>query len=120
MGSYRDLKIYKMAEELDDRIFHLTINFPKPELYSLVDQIRRSTHSITSNIAEGYGRKVYQQEYMRFLTFSRASCHESREHLRTSFKRNYCSEEEFKNLDDKFDHLGRMLTMLMRRIKDSL
>lgn len=116
MQSYRDLEVYKIAEELDDTIFQMTSKFPKSELYSLVDQIRRSTHSIVANIAEGFGRKVYQQEYARFLTFSRASCHESREHLKTSFKRNYCSEGEFKVLDDKFDHLGRMLTLLIRRI----
>lgn len=120
MNSYRDLEVYKIAQELDEAIFELTNKFPKNELYSLSDQIRRSTHSITANIAEGFGRKFYKQEYMRFLTFSRASCHESREHLKTSFKRSYCSEDEFYLLDDKFDHLGKMLTLLIRKIKLSI
>lgn len=117
MSSYQNLKVYQVAKEVDEKIFELTNTFPKYELYSLTDQIRRSTHSIVSNIAEGFGRKFYKQEYIRFLTFSRGSCNESREHLKASLTRGYCSKANFDILDDKLDHLGRMLTMLIKKIK---
>lgn len=118
MGSYRDLKVYQLAEDLDNQIFSLSIKFPKSETYGLTDQIRRSTHSIIANIAEGYGRRFYPQEYARFLTFSQASSHESREHLKAALSRNYCSKTDFNNLDDKLDHVGKMLTLLIRKIRN--
>jgi len=121
MSSYRDLKVFAIAEEVDNEIFLLTKRFPKPEIYSLTDQIRRSTHSIVANIAEGYGRKFYPQEYARFLTFSQASSHESCEHLKAALRRSYCSKEEYIILDDKLDHIGKMLTLLIRKVRgDSL
>lgn len=103
---------------MDKEIFLLTVKFPKTEAYGLIDQLRRSVHSIVANIAEGFGRRYYQAEYARFLTFARASCHESREHLDAAFSRNYCSLEEFKALDDKLDHAGRMLTRCSLRRSD--
>jgi len=118
MSSYRDLKVYLLAEKLDNEIFLLTKRFPKIEIYSLTDQLRRSTHSIVANIAEGYGRRFYPQEYARFLTFAQASCHESQEHLKAGLKRNYCTMEEFSILDDKLDHVGKMLTLLIRKVRN--
>lgn len=117
MLGYRNLRVYILAEELDRSIFRLTRKFPKSEIYSLIDQFLRSVHSIISNIAEGYGRRSYPREYVRFLIFAQASCHESREHLKTAFNRNYCSKEDFSDLDDKFDHIGKMLTLLIKKVK---
>ena len=117
MTGYRNLRVYILAEELDKAIFQLTRKFPKSEIYSLTDQFLRSTHSITSNIAEGFGRRSYPREYVRFLIFSQASCHESREHLKTAFNRKYCLGKDFLTLDDKFDHIGKMLTLLIKKIK---
>lgn len=114
---YRDLNVYKLAKDTDERIFDLTLQFPKSEVYNLTDQIRRSVHSIIANIAEGYGRRSYPQEYIRFLVFAQASCDESREHLQTASSRKYCPPNEFKILDDKLDHIGRMLTLLIRKIR---
>ncbi len=117
MLGYRNLRVYILAEELDRSIFQLTRKFPKSEIYSLIDQFLRSVHSIVSNIAEGYGRRSYPREYSRFLIFAQASCHESREHLKTAFNRDYCTKEEFLALDDKFDHVGKMLTLLIKKVK---
>ena len=117
MIGYRNLRVYILAEELDRLIFQLTRKFPKFEIYNLIDQFLRSTHSIVANIAEGYGRRSYPKEYIRFSIFAQASCHESREHLKAAFDRRYFLQEEFLHLDDKFDHLGKMLTLLIRKIK---
>lgn len=117
MASYRDLRVYQLAKTIDEVIFQLTEKFPKAELYSLVDQARRSSHSIVANIAEGFGRRFYTQEYIRFLVFAQASCDETREHIETAYKRKYCTDEEFKRIERDLDHLGRMFTLLIRKMR---
>lgn len=117
MGSYRDLKVYQLAKIIDEEIFQLTVKFPKSELYGLVDQVRRSSHSVVANIAEGFGRRSYLQEYIRYLIFAQASCDETREHVRAANTRAYCTDDEFSIIDDKLDHLGRMFTLLIRRLR---
>lgn len=117
MSSYRDLKVYQLARIIDEEIFQLTEKFPKSELYSLTDQMRRSSQSVIANIAEGFGRRLYLQEYIRFLIFAQASCDETREHIITAHNRRYCNDKEFKVFDDKLDHLGRMLTLFIRSLR---
>lgn len=117
MSSYRDLKVYQLARVIDEEVFQLTEKFPKSELYSLVDQLRRSSHSIVANIAEGFGRRSYLQEYVRFLIFAQASCDETREHIKAAYSRRYCTNEEFGLVDDELDHLGRMFTLLIRKMR---
>lgn len=119
MGGYRTLRVYQLAQEIDSIIFQLTRCFPKIEQYSLTDQILRSAHSIIANIAEGFGRRSYPQEYARFLIFAQASCDETREHLKAALQRKYCSQNDFDILDDKLDHLGKMLTLLIRKIRSN-
>lgn len=118
MGNYRDLRIYQLARKLSVKIYSLTRVFPEEEKYSLTNQFNRSTQSIVANIAEGYGRRVYLQEYIRFLIIAQASCDESREHLKTAYQRGYLTTEEFNTQEDNFDHLGRMLTLFIRRLKN--
>lgn len=117
MASYRDLKVYQLASSIDEEIFRLTEKFPKNETYGLIDQLRRSSHSMVANIAEGFGRRFYIQEYIRFLVFAQASCDETREHVTASFKRGYCTKDEFILFDDQLDHLGRMFTLLIRKLR---
>lgn len=117
MNGYRSLRVYQLAHEIDSIIFEMIGCFPKAEQYSLTDQILRSAHSMVANIAEGFGRRSYPQEYARFLIFSQASCDETREHLIAGLQRKYCSQNDFDILDDKLDHLGKMLTLLIRKIR---
>ena len=71
--SYADLEIYKEGLGLYIDIHKLTLNLPKFELYELGSQLRRSADSVVSNIVEGYGRRRYKAEFIRFLVFSHAS-----------------------------------------------
>ena len=69
--SYRDLEIWKVSRELVIDIHRMTLtNLPKFELYEEGAQIRRSSKSVKSTIVEGYGRRRYKQEYIRYLTFA--------------------------------------------------
>lgn len=117
INSYRDLDVFKLAKELDLEIYRLSVKFPNYEQFGLADQLRRSTHSIVANIAEGYGRKTYIQEFKRFLAFAQASCDETRVHLEAAKERGYITAEVFGSLDEKLDHVGRMLFQLAKNWK---
>lgn len=77
MKSYRDLDIYKDAFQLAQEVHKLSLTLPKHELYEQGSQIRRSTKSIKDQIAEGYGRKRYKNDFVKFSTYSQASCDEA-------------------------------------------
>ena len=81
MNSYKDLDIYKMALDLFYQVPPASLILPKYELYELGSQLRRSSDSVVSNIVEGYGRKRYKAEFIRFLVFSHAGCLETKAHL---------------------------------------
>ena len=75
MNSYKDLDIYKISLNLFYEVHPATLLLPKYELYELGSQLRRSTDSVVSNIVEGYGRKRYKAEFIRFLVFSHSKLH---------------------------------------------
>jgi four helix bundle protein len=77
MKSYRDLEIYQSSYKLAIQVNKMTLKLPSYEMYEQGSQIRRSTKSIKDNIAEGYGRRRYKNEFIRFLIFSHASCDEA-------------------------------------------
>jgi four helix bundle protein len=74
MGNYKDLEIYQISFALAIKAHQLTMTLPKYELYEQGSQLRRSAQSIKDNIAEGFGRRRYKLEYVRFLIFAHASC----------------------------------------------
>ncbi|MEN9981894.1 MAG: hypothetical protein RL542_1681 [Bacteroidota bacterium] len=81
MKSHEDLDIYKISLVLFYKIHKASLQLPKYELYELGSQIRRSAESVNSNIVEGYGRKRYKADFIKFLVYSHASCLETKAHL---------------------------------------
>jgi four helix bundle protein len=79
--SYKDLEIYQLSFDLAVKIRRLTLKLPKYEQYEEGGQIRKSSKGITSCIVEGYGRKRYKADFLKFLTYSHASCDETIVHL---------------------------------------
>jgi four helix bundle protein len=82
---YKKLEIWRLARRLAVEIHKLSLALPKFEMYEEGSQIRRSSKSIRSNIVEGYGRRRYKQEFIRFLVFAQASCDETLDHLESLF-----------------------------------
>ncbi len=80
--SYLDLEIYKISFDLFIKTHQLSMRLPKHELYELGSQLRRACDSINSNIVEGYGRRKYKNEFIRFLIFSHSSNLEAINHLK--------------------------------------
>ncbi|GAB3422755.1 four helix bundle protein [Niabella aquatica] len=70
MKSYRDLNIYKDAHRLAIVVHTLSLLLPRFEMYEEGSQIRRSSKAISTAIVEGYGRKKYKADFLRFLTYA--------------------------------------------------
>ena len=79
--SYKKLEIYQNALNLFVSIHKFSLLLPNYEKYELGSQIRRSADSVVSNIVEGYGRKKYKAEFLKFLIYANSSCDETKNHL---------------------------------------
>ena len=117
--SYKDLQIWELSREVVLLVHEMTtISLPKHELYEVGSQIRRSSKSIKANIVEGYGRRRYKAEYIRFLTFAFASCLETSDHLETLFEtRSLTDEATYESLHEKLDTLGKMLNKFIQGVE---
>ena len=73
MSSYKELEIYKLAFKLSVRVHHLSLKLPKFEIYEQGSQVRRSSKSVKDQIVEGYGRRKYKADFIKFLIYSQAS-----------------------------------------------
>lgn len=81
MSNYKDLEIYGLAFVLAKRVHIASLKLPPFELYEQGSQIRRSSKSIKDQIAEGYGRRRYKADFIKFLTYALASCDEATSQL---------------------------------------
>jgi len=82
MSGYEDLEIYQLAFDYALVIHKASLKLPKFELYEQGSQIRRSSKSICDNIAEGYGRRRYKADFIKFLIYASASCDELKGQLK--------------------------------------
>lgn len=111
--TYRDLDVYKNAMELAMRIFQLTKAFPAEERYSLTDQIRRSSRSVCSNIAEAWRKRRYVAAFVSKLNDAEGEAAESQVHLEIAWRAGYLRRELFAELDDAYDKvMGQLVKMV--------
>lgn len=115
--SFKDLEVYNSSYALAMEIFHLTKRFPKEELYSLSSQIIRSSRSISSNIVEGWAKRIYENKFKLHLIDSLGSTAEIQNWISFAKDCNYIGEDEFNSLTEKLDHIGRMITKLHQNWK---
>ena len=108
MNNYRDLEIYKLAFELAVRVHKESLTLPKFELYEQGSQIRRASKSIKDQIVEGYGRRRYKADYIKFLTYSHSSCDETLSQLEMLIAL-YPEMPEFGSLSTEYAILGRKI-----------
>lgn len=116
--SYRDLEIYKKAHKLAIEIHEMTLtDLPKLEMFEEASQIRRSSKSITSNIVEGFGRRKYKQEFIKFLIYSLASCDETADHLETLYATKSLKDKtKYEYFSEEYDHLGKMINNFIKSV----
>ena len=115
--TYKDLNVFQLSYKLAMQIFEISKKFPKEETYSLTDQIRRSSRSMPANIAEGWGRRKYENVFIRHLSDANGSCEETKVWLDFAKDCKYLNTDEHKNLTDGYDEVGAMLNSLIKRWK---
>lgn len=118
MASYRDLEIYKLSYDLAIKIHKMSLKLPKFEMYEEGSQLRRSSKGITSCIVEGYGRKKYKAEFVKFLIYAHASCDESILHLNFIKDTHAFNGEEMKSFLDAYDELGRKINRFIKYVEN--
>ena len=117
--SYKNLEIWQLANEVVIEIHEMTINkLPKFELFEEGGQIRRSVKSIKSTIVEGYGRRAYKQEFIRFITYAIASNDETIDHLETLFETKSLTDQKlYDALHQKLEKLGKKLNSFIQSLE---
>jgi four helix bundle protein len=116
--SYKNLEIWQLARELVIDIHKMTLTkLPKFEMFEEGSQIRKSSKSVRSTIVEGYGRRRYKQEFIRFLTYAIASNDETVDHLETLYETKSLSDEPlYQYLHDRSDLLGKKLNLFIQSV----
>jgi len=112
---YKDLKVWQTGIEIVDKIYAVTANFPKDELYGLVSQMRRASVRIPSNVAEGFARH-HAKEYKQFLYISLGSCAELDTQLVIANRRKYITKKILEELAEDINHESRMLVSLINKL----
>lgn len=116
--SYRKLEIWQEARDLSILIHEMTFTLPKFEKFEEAQQIRRSSKSVRSNIVEGYGRRRYKPEFIRFLVISQASNDEPIDHLETLFEtKSLTDKQTFENLHQRLQKQGRKINNFIKVVE---
>ena len=117
--NYRDLEIWQLSRSLTIDIHKMTLqNLPAFEKFEEGSQIRRSMKSVKSNIVEGYGRRRYKQDFIRFLTYAHASCDETIDHLETLFETESLSDKFlYSDLHSRLNILGGKLNRFIQGVE---
>lgn len=110
---FQDLLAYQKSFSLAMKIFEITKSFPKEEIYSLTDQIRRSSRSVPANIAEAYRKRVYPKSFHSKLTDSDAENSETQVWLEFSLKCNYINENIYNDLLIESNEVGKLINYMI-------
>jgi len=114
--TFEDLEVWKKAREVRLFVQKLVRKFPSEEKYALAIQIRKSSRSITNNIAEGYGRFFYQ-ENIQFCRISRGSLTETLDHMIVAFDEDYISELDLASFRILYDDCLKLLNGYINYLK---
>ena len=113
--SFEQLVVWQRGHELVLSIYNVTKKFPREEIFSLTDQLRRAASSVTANIAEGFG-KISTRDKLHFYNISQGSLSETRNHLILAHDLHYITEEESRLLNDK----AKLVSIMLNRYCQAL
>src|SRR4030042_2706047 len=112
---FRDLEVYQRAFRTAMRIYEITKSFPTEEKYSLVDQIRRSSRAVCSNLAEGWRKRKYEAVFKNKLTDSMQEASETQSWLEFSLACQYIGNELFEELDNEYEGIILMINAMVKK-----
>jgi four helix bundle protein len=113
--THRDLKVFQISFEAGMEIFELTKTFPKEETYSLTDQIRRSSRSVSGNLAEAFRKRRYPKSFIAKLSDSEGESAETQVWLDYALNCNYIDKKTHERLTDKYDHIISMIVIMISK-----
>lgn len=118
MKSYRELEVYKISQELAVKVHAMSLTLPKFELYEEGSQIRRSSKAVTSAIVEGYGRRNYKKDFIKFLVLAITECDETIVHLDFLFKTFSLKDETIYNeFHTAYTYLSKRLNTFIQWVE---
>jgi len=116
--SYKKLHVWQLSRESAIAIHKMPLQLPRFELYETGSQIRRSSKSVKSNIVEGYGRRKYIRDYVRFLVYAQASNDETMDHLEMLFQTGSLRDQQtYHAIKKTIDILGKKLNLFIQRLE---
>lgn len=116
--SYKNLEIWKESREVSILVHEMSLKLPRFEQFEEAQQIRRSSKSVRSNIVEGYGRRRYISEYIRFLIIAQASNDETIDHLETLFETKSITDQTlFDDINERLQRLGKKLNNFIKAVE---
>ena len=116
-SNYKDLKVYQNSLTLVNDVYKLINDFPTYEQYALSSQMRRAVVSVPSNIAEGESRQT-KKEFVNFLHIAQGSLSELETQLTIAFNQKYISKDDYDNVIEECDKIGRMITNLILSLQN--
>lgn len=117
--SYKDLVVWQQAVDLALDIYRISDKFPDHEKFGISNQLRRASISISSNIAEGWGRNS-TKNYIQFLRISRGSLLEIESIIHVTQKLNYISESDHDAISSRIEAISKMLNRLISTLENKL
>ena len=111
MKSFRELRVWQAAMDLVEKIYRLTREFPKEEMYGLSSQLRRASVSVPSNIAEGHTRE-HLKEYLHHLSMAQASLSEVDTQLEIARRLHYITPTQLNSINRDLVALGKQMYSL--------
>ena len=117
MSGFKELNIYQEAYRLAILIHKASLKLPKFEMYEQGNQIRSSSKSIKDAISEGYGRRRYKADYVKFLVYAQSSCDECISQIEM-IRELYPDLKEFEDLHESYVQLGKMINRFIQAIEN--
>lgn len=114
------MNVYKESKRLAVEIHAISMTLPKHELYEEGSQIRRCSKAVTSAIVEGYGRRRYKAEFIRYLIFAQSECDETIVHLDFLFEtKSFTIEEKYKTLKENYLSLSKQINKFIQWVENA-
>ena len=113
--SFKDLRVYQRALEVSRKVLQVSRMFPKEEMYSLTDQVRRSARSVGAQIAEAWGKRRYEKHFVSKLTDADAEQMETQHWVGEALDCGYLSAVAAQELNSGLEEIGRMLNSMMAK-----
>lgn len=115
ISSVRELEVYRLAFDTAMEIFQISKSFPKEETYSLTDQVRKSSRSVCTNLAEAWRKRRYKAVFMNKLSDAAQEAAETQTWLQFALACKYIEQKTFKSLDDRYEHIFAMLFTMQQK-----